>query len=83
VLTRIGFINELDSGREYEDEDGGNSGGCAAIGIAISTFLLYAGYPSQIRREFTHFIHWGLVSSHLTLRRLGIVSSCVLSFILA
>jgi hypothetical protein len=42
--------------------------GRGAIGIAASTVLLYAGYPSQCLPDRTHLLHWGLVSSHLTLR---------------
>ena len=45
--------------------------GLGAIGIATSTVLLYAGYPSHCFPERTHLLHCGLVSSHFTLRDLA------------
>lgn len=47
--------------------------GRGAIGIAASTVLLYAGYPSQCLPDRTHLLHCGLVSSHLTLRFLQLL----------
>jgi hypothetical protein len=61
---------------EEAEEDGGDvdivelveGPGQGAIGIATSTVLLYAGYPSHCLPDRTHLLHCGLVSSHLTLR---------------
>ena len=54
---------------EAEEEDGDTTEpGRGAIGIATSTVLLYAGYPSHRLPDRTHLLHCGLVSSHLTLR---------------
>lgn len=44
--------------------------GRGAIASTTSPALLYAGYPSHVRPDRTHFIHCGRVSSHLTLRSL-------------
>lgn len=53
--------------------------GLGAIGIATSTVLLYAGYPSHCLPERTHLLHCGLVSSHFTLRFLQLLQP-VLTF---
>lgn len=64
----------FDAGDECDDEDAkSTSRGRGAIGIAISTVLLYAGYPSHCLPDLTHFVHCGRVSSHLTLRFLQLL----------
>jgi len=65
---------ELDAGDECDDEECRScSRGRGAIGIAISTVRLYAGYPSHCLPDLTHFVHCGRVSSHLTLRFLQLL----------
>ncbi len=53
------------------------SRGRGAIGTATSPVRLWAGYPSHLRPDLTHFVHCGLVSSHLTRRflKLEVISS--------
>lgn len=73
VLTAGGGV--VEALEEFEEYAGAYSLGRGAIGIAISTVLLYAGYPSQCLPDLTHFIHCGRVSSHLTLRFLRVEPS--------
>jgi len=63
-------LEAIDDGEEVDDEASEDRG---AIGISTSVVLLYAGYPSHLLPDRTHLLHWGRVSSHLTLRALQLL----------
>lgn len=63
-------VEAIDVGEDVEDEASEARG---AIGIGTSVVLLYAGYPSHLLPDRTHLLHWGRVSSHLTLRALQLL----------
>ncbi len=52
--------------------------GRGAIGIVTSKFLFCTGYPSHCLPDFTHLLHCGLVSSHLTRRFLQLLHPVLL-----